>query len=303
MHHREAPLPIVLSLPHGGLAVPDEVAGQLAINQTTIYNECDLWVTQLFDFAHPDLGDAANGGPGRGVLAQVTLPIARVLIDANRAPDDLANPDGPVKTQTSYGQPIYQTPLSPALQLALRERYWQPYHEQLTKLLQEQGEQTKLFIDGHNMAQLGPTAYGDPGRPRPLICLANFGDDEGEARAEVGWTSCAPTLLRAAGQIANELFSDLALLEPTALTPPTVALNQPFHGGYILARYAQPNRVTRPGIMPSPPGIMLEVNRGLFVGNQQTNTPIQPPNQERIAAIRQRLYTWALRVIALVDSQ
>ena len=136
-----------------------------------------------------------------------------------------------------------------------------------------------------------------PGRPRPLICLANFGDERGEIRPTIGWTSCPPALLRAAGEIAGELFSDLALLEPTANVLPTVALNQPFHGGYILARYAQPNQA-----QATAPGIMIEINRGLFVGNQQTDTPIQPPNHERISAIRQRLYAWAMRVVALVSS-
>lgn len=300
MAYRQSPLPIILSLPHGGLAVPDEVQGRLAINATTIYNECDLWVDQLFDFAHPDLGrpDLGQLGvneQGRGVLAQVRLAIARVLIDANRAPDDLANPDGPVKSQTSYGQPIYQTALTHAQQVDLRQRYWHPFHAALEQALQEQGKAAKFFLDGHNMAQLGPSAYGDPGQPRPLVCLANFGDAQGEIRPSLGWTSCEAALLRAAGEVAAELFSDLTLLEPTTATPPVVALNQPFHGGYILARYTQPISGK-----PRLPGIMIEINRGLFVGNQQTNTPIQPPNQERIAAIRQRLYAWALRLVALI---
>ena len=294
MMGEEAALPLIVSLPHGGLDLPSEVQGRLAIDATTIYNECDLWVDQLFDFAHPDL--AGPNRPGRGVLAQVSLPIARVLIDANRAPDDLTNPDGPVKTQTSYGQTIYRVPLTQTDQVLLRQRYWQPYHDQLTQAVQAQSGNVKLFLDAHNMAQLGPSAYGDPGRPRPLICLANFGDERGESRPSIGWTSCSPALLRAAGEIAGELFSDLVLLEPTASAPPTVALNQPFHGGYILARYAQPNQA-----QPNPPGIMIEINRGLFVGNQQTDTPIQPPNQERITALRQRLYAWAMSVVALVD--
>lgn len=295
MAQRQAPLPIILSLPHGGLATPDEVQGQLAITATTIYNECDLWVDQLFDFAHPELGQPGASEQGRGVLAQVHLPIARVLIDANRAPDDLANPDGPVKTQTSYGQPIYQSALTHAQQIDLRQRYWQPFHAELEQALQQQGKAAKLFLDGHNMAQLGPSAYGDPGQPRPLVCLANFGDAQGEIRPTLGWTSCEPALLRAAGELAAALFSDLTLLEPAGAAPPVVALNQPFHGGYILARYAQPMSGK-----PHLPGIMLEINRGLFVGNQQTDTPIQPPNQERIAAIRQRLYAWALRLVALL---
>jgi len=291
----QSPLPIILSLPHGGLVAPDAVQGQLAITATTIYNECDLWVDQLFDFAQADLGAPGYSTQGRGVLAQVSLPIARVLIDANRAPEDLANPDGPVKIQTSYGQPIYQSTLTTAQQIELRTRYWEPFHTELTSAVQQHARTAKLFLDGHNMAQLGPSAYGDPGQPRPLVCLANFGDAQGELRSSLGWTSCDPALLRRAGELAADLFADLTLLEPAGAPPPVVALNHPFHGGYILERYTRPT----PG-HPTLPGIMIEINRGLFVGNQRTDTPIQPPNQERITLIRQRLYAWALRLVTLM---
>ena len=49
-------LPIVQSIPHAGLAVPPSVADRLAIDDVTIYNECDLWNDQIFDFAQPALG-------------------------------------------------------------------------------------------------------------------------------------------------------------------------------------------------------------------------------------------------------
>ena len=147
-----AALPIIVSLPHGGLDLPGEVQGRLAINATTVYNECDLWVDQLFDFTHPDL--AGPNRSGRGVLAQVSLPIARVLIDANRAPDDLANPDGPVKTQTSYGQAIYRTALTPAEQVMLRQHYWQPFHDQLTQAFTAQAGRVKLFLDAPAIVNL-----------------------------------------------------------------------------------------------------------------------------------------------------
>jgi hypothetical protein len=44
-------------------------------------------------------------------------------------------------------------------------------------------------------------------------------------------------------------------------------------------------------------GLMVEINRGLIVGNQRTDTPIQPPNEERIAAVRRRLYRWLLALL------
>lgn len=285
------PLPIIVSLPHGGMDVPAEVRGRLAIDETVIYNECDLWVEQLYHFADASL----PGGGGRGVLETVSMPVARVLIDANRPPDALENPDGPVKTQTSYGQPIYTTPLTDHEQEQLRERYWQPFHTQLATAFQTHGDHIKFFLDGHNMAQLGPAAYADGGRPRPLILLANFGDLAGAPKDPFGWTSCTPTLLRAAGKIAEEIFVDMTLLEPAGTPPPVVGLNAPFHGGYVLSRFAGPDAP-----VPGVPGMMVEINRGLFVGNQRTDTPVQPPNLERIAQVRERLYLWMARVLELL---
>ncbi|MCL4862092.1 MAG: hypothetical protein KJZ93_21940 [Caldilineaceae bacterium] len=46
---------------------------------------------------------------------------------------------------------------------------------------------------------------------------------------------------------------------------------------------------------------MVEVNRGLFVGDQQAHTPIRPPNLARIAEIRQRLYRWATAVVGMLS--
>ncbi len=291
-------LPVVQSIPHGGLAVPQEVRDILAIDEVTIYNECDLWVEHLFDFAHPDL-------PGPDTLGRVNMPIARVFIDANRPPDDLDNPDGPVKTQTSYGDPIYTTPLSRAMKETLLQRYWRPYHRALDGLIRQHAPEMRLFLDCHNMAQEGPTAYADPGQARPLVDVINNGDANGEYVPEYGSLTAPPWLARAAAEMAQELFQDMELLEPVpGQEVATVKLNQPFRGGYILRYYASQayRRTLPPGSFPYV-GLMVEVNRGLFVGRQTTRTPIAPPNQERIAAIRERLYRWTTQVLALIRDE
>lgn len=284
------PLPILQSIPHGGLQTPPEVVDRLAIDEVTIYNECDLWADQIFDFDHPDLADLRPAGQTAATLGSVRMPVARVLIDANRAPDSLDNPDGAVKTTTSYGDPIYRTPLSRAEQIDLRQRHWQPFHDRLDALVRRHAGEMRLFLDCHNMAQVGPDAYGDAGKVRPLICIANFGDERGEAVAKRAPVSAPPPFIRRAAEIAHDLFSDLPLLEPNPHPTPVVALNRPFVGGYILCHYTgdryQP--ATREPFL----GLMVEINRGLIVGNQRTDTPIQPPNQERIAAVRRRLYQW-----------
>lgn len=296
-----APLPVVQSIPHGGLSVPDEVAGRLAIRDVTIYNECDLWVDQLFDFDHPDLRFQRPQGEA-ATLGKVTLPIARVLIDGNRPPDSLDNPDGVVKTQTSYGDPIYRDPIDRDTQVSLRDRYWQPFHDELDALLHANAGRMLLFLDCHNMAQRGPDAYLDPGKVRPSICIANFGDANGEAVGDRPLSAPA-WFAREAARIAQPLFADLPLLEPNPEPTPVVALNQPYAGGYILRQYVDESYQQRLQTERRYVGLMVELNRGLFVGNQRTDTPISSPNEERIAAVRLRLYRWLTAIVALLKEQ
>ncbi|MCB0112886.1 MAG: N-formylglutamate amidohydrolase [Caldilineaceae bacterium] len=297
-----APLPVVQSIPHGGLAVPEEVDGRLAISDVTIYNECDLWVDQLFDFDHADLATLRPQGQAPATLGKAHLPIARVLIDGNRPPDSLDNPDGVVKTQTSYGDPIYRDPIDRAMQVQLRDRYWQPFHDEVDTLLRANAGRTLLFLDCHNMAQRGPTAYLDPGKVRPAICIANFGDANGEATGDRPLSAPA-WFAREAERIAQSLFADLPLLEPNPEPTPVAALNLPYGGGYILHKYVDDAYQRALGVDQRYVGLMVEMNRGLFVGNQRTDTPISPPNQARIAAVRLRLYKWLTAVVALLEER
>jgi len=282
-----AKLPILASVPHGGLSIPPEVADRLAINATHIYNECDLWVDQLFE------GVAAQA------QASVSTPIARVLVDVNRAPDDMQNPDGAIKTTTSYGHPIYRTPLSLSERRHLLFKYYWPFHHALRAAIASLGDRTRLLLDCHNMAQHGPTTYADPGAQRPLICLANFGDARGEPRPDSPLITCDPAFLRVAAAHAAEIFGDLSLLDPDSTPPPVVAVNAPFAGGYVLSDAA--SRLANQSLYPVQ-GIMVEINRGLFVGRQTPDTPIAPPNAARIEQLRERLAAWVTRLVTLLPS-
>ena len=293
------PLPIVQSSPHGGLATPEEVRDRLQIGQIDLYNDADLWADMHYDFTAADLADLIPAGYGPGTLAMVTMPIARALIDPNRQAHDLDNPDGPVKTQTSYQRPIYRPELDDVLKQHLLERYYQQFHQQLADALATHSDEMALLLDCHSMAQHGPSGYHDPGAVRPLICLANLGDESGAIRADRDWVSCPPEILQRSAAIAAELFADLSLLEPEpGITPPLVRLNWPFSGGEIMRRYVT-NGYCPPTSKPLPPALMVEVNRGLFVGNQSATTAMKSPNEERISAVRRRLYQWACATIEL----
>ncbi len=160
------PLPIVLSCPHGGLDIPPEIISLLAVDETAIYNECDLWADQLFDFGHPDLRMLTPAEHEPGVLARVSFPITRALVDVNRPSTDWSDPDGPIKSCTSYGQNTYTKELGLQTKQDLTELYWRPYHARLNTAWHQHAHNMKLFLDCHNMAQHGPSAYAHPGAAR-----------------------------------------------------------------------------------------------------------------------------------------
>ena len=291
-------IPVVQSIPHGGMATPTVFGSRLAIDATDIYNEADLWTDSLYDFSRAAVPLAT--------LAAVTAPIARGIVDVNRPSDDLENPDGAVKAVSSYGRQTFAPPLVLPEKQQLIEAHWQPWHSALEEALVQNREHVKLLLDCHTMAQRGPTTYAFAGAARPLICIANLGDDQGEIRQTglfAGAVSAPPWFLRKAGEIAAELFADLALLEPDGDPPSVVALNWPFAGGYIIKRYtalanaAKPLPERNPGAL-APWSLMVEINRGLYVGNQNASTPIAPPHEVRIAAIRDRLALWTQALCA-----
>lgn len=143
------------------------------------------------------------------------------------------------------------------------------------------------------MAQTSPDAYVDAGEPRPLICLANSGNRRGAKNSSRGNISCSAEYIRHAATIAEEVFAGITLIEPQPGPQPSlVSINDPFPGGYILKEYAK-ERDQR----GYPPGMMIEFNRGLYVGNQGAHTPISQPNEQRIADLRERTYIWLERLV------
>jgi hypothetical protein len=165
------------------------------------------------------------------------------------------------------------------------------------------------LLDCHNMAQRGPDAYGDPGRVRPLICISNNGDPRGEPSSRLGALSAPPWLARRAVEIAADLFADMELLEPNPEPTPVAALNLPFVGGHILTHYTSETYQRSLAVGKDASGeehryvgLMVEINRGLIVGNQRTDTPMLPPNLPQIAAVRRRLYQWFAAVSTLLGN-
>jgi N-formylglutamate amidohydrolase len=293
------PLPVIQFSPHAGLKIPTEVKDMLQIAEADIYNDADLWAELHFDFSNPDLGPLVPEGHTLGTLCTVDMDVARALVDANRLPVLDDNPDGAVKAQTSYGVSLYPEPLERSVRQLLFGRYYLGYHQRVCAALEQHLGEAKLLLDCHNMAQLGPSTYAFAGEPRPLLCISNVGDRNGEAMADLGETACSSELLHFAADAGSELFCDMELLEAgpeTGRDKPIVALNWPFRGGYFMCKYS---RIDTPG--RTVPMMMIEVNRGLFIGNQSGDSPIEPPSLERIAQVRRRLYQLTTRIVEFIS--
>ncbi len=201
-------LPILISVPHGGVRQPSELAGRVSLSATELFDDSDAFTGDIYDL-------------GEEVARVVRADIARVFVDLNRAPDDRppANPDGVVKSTTCYRRPVYLDGAEPDDELVatLLRRYHAPYHERLRHAAAD--PTVRLALDCHSMAAAAPPVAPDPGRPRPLFCLSNA---EG--------LTCPTVLLEdVARAIADAFGCGLG----------DVKLNDPFKGGYIIRAHGR----------------------------------------------------------------
>lgn len=204
--------PMLLSIPHGGTDIPDELAGHYAPSAAA-RADTDWHLGQLYDFA---------GEMGISVLA---ARWSRYLIDLNRPPEDSnlypgQDTTGLCPLDTFTRERLYLPGHEPdAVDIARRlEQYWQPYHRQLqaelARLLALHGR--VVLWDAHSIASMVPRFF--EGRLPDL----NFGTADG--------TSCSLQLQGAImqGAAAQDLYSFI--------------FNGRFKGGHITRRYGDPAR-------------------------------------------------------------
>ena len=261
-----APLPVVVSVPHGGLKVPDELVSDFNLDLAAVLYDSDTWARELFL-----LQDRVAG--------YLDTEIARIVLDLNRSASDLPpeNPDGVIKTIDVRGNQVWSTKggLSPKTAASLIERYHCSYHNKLTSLAV--GGKAVLGIDCHTMLQRSPH-HDETGTPRPMICISNRGDEYGEPSDE---PITAPAhLLRALQDALYEQFQHEDIND--------IALNRPFQGGYITMHH---------GTEGALPWIQVEINRALYLpaGKALTAKPDELA-EKRLTDLREK-FCRALRCI------
>ena len=202
--------PMLLSMPHVGTDIPDEVAAHMAPCALATA-DTDWHLAELYGFAQ---------GLGISTLA---ARWSRYVIDLNRPPENTnlypgMDTTGLCPVDTFGRESLYQEGRTPdAADVARRlARYWQPYHNQLraelARLLALHGR--VVLWDAHSIASQVPRFF--EGRLPDL----NFGTAEGK--------SCAPGL------------EDAVLGVARAQDQFSIAVNGRFKGGHITRFYGQP---------------------------------------------------------------
>ena len=149
-------LPLLLSVPHAGKAVPLPAQPYCILTEAQIIADGDEGAAEIYDLSPH-------------VEALISTEVARAIVDLNRAEDDRRK-DGAIKTHTSWDEPVYRSPLPPDLEEMLIRSHHRSYHARLSEMATEV---VVLAIDCHTMAAVGPPVGPDPGRKRPRACLSN----------------------------------------------------------------------------------------------------------------------------------
>jgi len=251
--------PFLISIPHGGVEIPRELAGRLALRRREIRYYSDPLTRELYGF-------------GSSVQASIDTPVSRMAVDLNRPPLPLPprDPDGIIKVRTIDGKAVYREGLFPDMHLIhrLMMAWYFPYHQHIDELIDQRD--VKVAFDCHSMLPVGAGEQKDAGRKRPLICLGNNGDRKGRAR-KGSIATCPEPWIQA---LADEFRSEFSLDHE-------VAINNPFSGGFISNAH-----FWRKGI----PWIQIEINRALYEPERAPGIFPSPDSAGPARALRGRIW-------------
>ena len=240
--------PLLLSLPHVGTAIPDEVARTLAPRALAL-EDTDWHLAEVYDFAR-ELG------------ASVLVPrLSRYAIDLNRPPENApmypgANNTELVPTRFFTGDPLYREGRVPDEREIGRRRdaYWRPYHEalaaELARLVAAHGH--AVLWEGHSIQAEVPWLF--EGRLPDL----NLGT--------AGGTSCAPSLRDSLSAVlaAQSSFSHVT--------------DGRFKGGYITRQYGRPREHVH--------AVQLEMALSTYMDATRAAMPVAPADPARLGRLR-----------------
>lgn len=204
----EGSSPLVISMPHSGTQLTDQVAQGLT-DKAKRLPDTDWYIPKLYE------GATALGA------TVLSANYSRYVIDLNRPVDD-----APLYSSKTTGlfphilfadEPVFVAGMQPdeMHQQACKDHIWQPYHraiaDQLARVKQQYG--FALLLDAHSIASYVPMLF------EGQLPDFNWGTNSGH--------SCAQELT----QIAESVVNGKAYSQVT---------NGRFKGGYITRHFGQP---------------------------------------------------------------
>jgi len=240
--------PLLLSLPHVGTAIPDEIADAL-VPRALALEDTDWHLAEVYDFA-------------RGLGASVLVPrLSRYVVDLNRPPENTpmyagANNTELVPTRFFTGDALYREGCVPDERAIERRRetYWRPYHDalaaELARLVADHGH--VVLWEGHSIQAEVPWLF--EGRLADL----NLGT--------AGGTSCAPSLRAGLMAVlaAQSSFSHIT--------------DGRFKGGYITREYGRPREKVH--------AVQLEMALSTYMDETRAAMPVAPADPARLVRLR-----------------
>jgi len=238
-------LPLLLSMPHAGTELPEELEGRLTADALRLA-DTDWHLPQLYAFA-------AQMGAG-----SIVPRYSRYLIDLNRDPSGAVLYAGASNTElcptsTFAERPIYEQGREPGIEeIELRtEHYWKPYHQAVAAALDDLRAEHgyAVLFEAHSIASEVPRFF--EGRLPDF----NFGSNSGATLPDAVLARLVAAV-RADGRWS-------------------VVANGRFKGGYLTRHYADP-----PSGLYS---LQLELSQaaymnedGRYAWEPQRAAPVQP---------------------------
>ena len=253
---RRGSAPLLVSMPHAGTYIPEAIAARMT--ETALRTpDTDWHIDRLYDFLDEI---------GASVL---TATHSRYVVDLNRPPDDASLYPGQTSTglcpaATFSGEPLYRDGSAPSADEIdeRRERYWRPYHDQLSAELKRLRDDHGFVLlwEAHSIASRVPRLF------------------EGELpQLNIG-TAGGKSAVTGLGE---------ALLEHAQASRYSVVLNGRFTGGHITRHYGQPSDGTS--------AVQLELTQACYM-DEAYPFAFREEKANALRPVLRGLVTMALRV-------
>ena len=245
--------PLLVSIPHNGETIVDEVYWLKDLDEVTLMYDVDRFIDQMYQSAFSQYD-----------IPKIVTPYHRYVVDCNRFPTDVdcdsvegsENPSGSHPTglhwkQTTAGHILIKKPLSRQLHESILKKYYEVFFREINSVyekLNQKRAKNIYHLDIHSMPSRGTDAHRDPGEERADIVIGN----ELGKTATQEWTEQVCKAYRSQG------FE--------------VRLNYPYTGGTIVKKYGNPAEGRQ--------ALMIELNRKLYM--DQESKQIVPQKAEVI---------------------